>query len=128
MKLIKGLVVAAMFVTLAGCSRVQPILNVENTPVVFNLQSSQVKQAIIEAGIGRGWVMRETTPGKIRGEYQARSHQAIIDITYNTNTYSIEYADSDNLKYEDGKIHRNYNRWINNLDVDIKKKLAMLAQ
>ncbi|MDX1301317.1 hypothetical protein [Photobacterium sp.] len=128
MKLIKGLVVAAMFVTLVGCSRVQPLLNVENTPVVFNLQSSHVKQAIIEAGIGRGWVMRETTPGKIRGEYQARSHRAIIDITYNAKTYSIEYADSDNLKYEDGKIHRNYNRWINNLDVDIKKKLAMLAQ
>ena len=128
MKQIKGLVVAAMLVMLAGCSRVQPILNVENTPVVFNLPSTQVKQAIIEAGAGRGWVMRETTPGKIRGEYQARSHQAIIDITYNAKTYSIEYADSDNLKYEDGKIHRNYNRWVNNLDVDIKKKLAMLAQ
>ena len=128
MKLLKALAIADVLVTLAGCGRVQPILNVENTPVAFNLQSSEVKQAIIEAGIGRGWVMKETTPGKIRGEYQARSHQAIIDVTYNAKTYSIEYADSDNLKYEDGKIHRNYNRWINNLDVDIKKKLAMLAQ
>lgn len=128
MKRINVLIVAAMLVTLAGCGRVQPILNIEHTPVALNPQSTQVKQAIIEAGTDRGWVMMETIPGKIRGEYQARSHHAIIDVTYSEKTYSIEYADSDNLKYEDGKIHRNYNRWVKNLDVGMKKKQAKLAQ
>ncbi|TOP12853.1 hypothetical protein CGH23_04310, partial [Vibrio parahaemolyticus] len=27
----------------------------------------------------------------------------------------------------DGKIHRNYNRWVNNLNVDIQRALALLG-
>ncbi|RWX56015.1 LptM family lipoprotein [Photobacterium chitinilyticum] len=128
MKILKGLAIAAMLVTLAGCGRIQPLRNVENTPVAYNLQITQVKQAIMEAGMRRNWVMMETKPGVIRAEYTARTHIAIVDIVYSDKTYSIDYVSSENLMYEDGKIHRNYNRWVNNLDVDIKKELAMVAQ
>jgi hypothetical protein len=127
MKLFKGLTIAVMLLAVSGCGRVQPIHNVENTPVAYNLQISQVKQAIIESGMNRCWIMTETKPGTIRGEYSTRSHDAVIDVEYNNKTYSINYVSSENLKYSDGKIHRNYNRWVNNLDVDIKRKLAMLA-
>lgn len=127
MKIFKGLTIAVILLVVSGCGRVQPIHNVENTPVAYNLQISQVKQAIIESGTNRGWIMTETKPGTMRGEYSTRSHVAVIDVEYSNKTYSINYVSSKNLNYNDGEIHRNYNRWVNNLDVDIKKKLAMLA-
>ncbi|OAN11019.1 hypothetical protein A3K86_18765 [Photobacterium jeanii] len=128
MKLIKGLIIAAMITGVVGCSRVHPVLNVENAPVSYNLQSQQVRSAILESGTARGWIMNETKPGTIRGEINVRTHKAVIDVEYNNKAYSIHYVSSENLKYEDGNIHRNYNKWITNLDQDIKKKLATLAQ
>ncbi|WP_062666334.1 hypothetical protein [Grimontia celer] len=116
-----------MAFVLAGCGRVQPIKNVENAPVAFNIPAASVKQAIIESGVDRGWIMTETTPGVIRGELFVRSHRAVIEIPYSDKSYSINYVESENLMESDGKIHRNYNRWVNNLDVDIRKKLAVMA-
>ncbi|TOO24649.1 hypothetical protein CGH40_22300, partial [Vibrio parahaemolyticus] len=46
---------------------------------------------------------------------------------YNNKYYSIIYLNSVNLKASDGKIHRNYNRWVNNLNVDIQRALALLG-
>lgn len=117
----------AVAFVLAGCGRSQPIKNVENAPVAFNIPVSSVKQAILESGIDRGWVMTETKPGVIRGELFVRSHMAVIDVTYSNKSYSINYVDSENLMHKGNTIHRNYNRWVNNLDVDIRKKLALLA-
>lgn len=48
-------------------------------------------------------------------------------IPYDTKFYSILYVKSENLDEDDGKIHRNYNRWINNLNVDIQRQLAVTA-
>ncbi|MDD1791865.1 hypothetical protein L4D06_04790 [Enterovibrio makurazakiensis] len=127
MNLKKCLVLLAVVVGLVGCGRVQPIKNVESVPVAFNVPVLSVKQAIMESGADRGWIMTETAPGVIRGELFVRSHRAVIDVTYSDKSYSIDYVDSENLKYSDGKIHRNYNRWINNLDVDIRKHLAVLS-
>ncbi|EOD80581.1 hypothetical protein D515_00535 [Grimontia indica] len=123
----KYLVLLAMGFALVGCNRVQPIKEVVDAPVAFNIPAASVKQAIIESGIDRGWIMTETTPGVIRGELFVRSHRAVIDIPYNDKSYSINYVESENLMESGGKIHRNYNRWVNNLDVDIRKKLAVLA-
>ena len=112
---------------LAGCGRVQPVMNVEDTPVAHNLQSKQVKSAIYESAENRGWLVSEIKPGLIRAELYVRSHHAVVDIPYNDKFYSILYVESENLKYDDGEIHRNYNRWVNNLNVDIKRKLAQMA-
>lgn len=117
----------AVLVALSGCSRVQPVTNIENASVVFDLPSSSVKKAILEAGISRDWIMSITAPGVIRAEQIVRSHKAVIEITFDKKTYSINYVDSIDLKYKDGKIHRNYNRWIRNLEVDINQNLARLA-
>ncbi|KMV29750.1 hypothetical protein L4D00_07710 [Photobacterium swingsii] len=128
MKIIKGIIIAAMLTGVVGCSRMHPVLNVDNAPVSYNVQAEQVRSVILQSGTDRGWIMAETKPGTIRGEINVRTHKAVIDIEYNAKTYSIHYVSSENLKYEDGKIHRNYNRWVNNLDVDIKKNLAKIAQ
>ncbi len=48
---------------LVGCGRVQPVLNVEDTPVAYDLQNKQVKAAIVQSATNRGWTIEETSPG-----------------------------------------------------------------
>lgn len=127
MSFIKATFVAVALFSLAACGNLQPLRNIENTPVVYNLKLDQVKSAIMQAGIERGWVMKQIKSGEIQGELFVREHRAVIDITYSPKSYSINYVNSKNLKYTNGKIHRNYNRWINNLDKDIQIALAKLS-
>ncbi|EGA71656.1 hypothetical protein VISI1226_12756 [Vibrio sinaloensis DSM 21326] len=118
---------ALLALLLVGCGRVQPVMNVEDTPVAYNLQSKQVKSAIMQAASNRGWVIEEISPNELNAKIHVRSHFAEVKIPYNEKFYSIIYLNSENLKASDGKIHRNYNRWINNLNVDIKRQLSLAA-
>ncbi|MDA0123136.1 hypothetical protein OH459_11120 [Vibrio sp. MM46] len=112
---------------LVGCGRVQPVLNVEDTPVAYDLQNKQVKSAIVQSATNRGWTIEETSPGVLIAKINVRSHFAEVKIPYSNKYYSIIYLNSVNLKASDGKIHRNYNRWVNNLNVDIQRALALLG-
>ena len=112
---------------LVGCGRVQPVLNVEDTPVAYDLQNKQVKAAIVQSATNRGWTIEETSPGLLIAKINVRSHFAEVEIPYSNKYYSIIYLNSVNLKASDGKIHRNYNRWVNNLNVDIQRALALLG-
>ena len=118
---------ALLALLLVGCGRVQPVMNVEDTPVAYNLQSKQVKSAIMQAASNRGRVIEEISPNELNAKIHVRSHFAEVKIPYNEKFYSIIYLNSENLKASDGKIHRNYNRWINNLNVDIKRQLSLAA-
>lgn len=55
-----------------------------------------------------------------------RDHRADITIAYDADSYSIRYRDSQNMDYNNGKIHRNYNRWVANLNYDIQRALAAI--
>ncbi len=112
---------------LVGCGRVQPVMNVEDTPVAYDLQNKEVKAAIVQSATNRGWTIEETSPGLLIAKINVRSHFAEVEIPYSNKYYSIIYLNSVNLKASDGKIHRNYNRWVNNLNVDIQRTLALLG-
>ncbi|AYO14453.1 hypothetical protein D0812_08560 [Vibrio owensii] len=112
---------------LVGCGRVQPVMNVEDTPVAYDLQNKQVKAAIVQSATKRGWTIEETSPSLLIAKINVRSHFAEVEIPYSNKYYSIIYLNSVNLKASDGKIHRNYNRWVNNLNVDIQRALALLG-
>jgi len=127
MKAIKYTISLLFIVLLVGCSRVQPVLNFENTPVTYNLQSEDVKAAIVTAAVNRGWVITSNEPGELTAKVSARDHSADIRIPYSEKYYSIIYVSSVNLKAANGNIHRNYNRWVNNLNADIQKQLALIA-
>ena len=123
MKFLKVLSCFILILTfLSGCSG-KPILNVEQASVNYDLPESKVKQAIMEAGSNRGWLMSVQDNGVIRAELNLRSHQAIVHIPYTKNSYSIQYVSSINLNEKNGKIHKNYNNWIMNLNQDIQLKL-----
>lgn len=104
---------------LAACTRTQPIENVEGREFIGPGTLAQRANQIRRAGAGRGWQMQEVRPGLIRGTLMLRDHVAVVDIPYDTQRFSIRYADSRNLLYDGFNIHRNYNSWVQYLANDI---------
>ena len=131
MKILRHFRFIAIFLALAlvGCATTLPVRNVSNAPVVTgkaNPTMDEVRDAIKRAGAGLGWGMKENSPGSITGTLHLRTHTAVVDIKYDTKSYSIDYADSVDLKYDSTKktIHKNYNAWVQNLDNGIKTNLT----
>ena len=126
MKFNKGfLKIAICTALLTGCiSHTAPIHNV-NEAVIASHSSKQVKQAILMAGAKRGWQMSTPQDGIVMATLTPRDHIANVKITYSSSEYKIEYVSSSNLDENKGKIHKNYNRWVNNLDQDIKAQLSV---
>jgi hypothetical protein len=113
----------------AGCATTQPVLDVTQAPVATNKPNpsmDDVRQAIVRAGAGLGWQMNADRPGHITGRLVLRTHVAVVDVDYTPKVYSIKYRESSNLDYDSGKIHRNYNGWIQNLDKAIKVQLLAM--
>jgi hypothetical protein len=122
--------VAAAGLLFAGCAGTQPIQNVEKAPVILppgkSATLNQVTTAIMRAGTRLGWEMKPAGRGRISGRLVLREHIANVNIEHDAKSYSIKYRDSTNLDAKDGKIHRNYNGWIQNLDKAIRAELTAL--
>lgn len=103
------------------------IVDIENAPIPAALSSAQVENAIVTGMTTRGWVPKVIAPGHVEARLLIRSHMVAVDIEFRETTYSITYKDSDNLKYKNGKIHRNYNRWVANLNLDLQRSLLRAA-
>ncbi len=112
---------------LAACKTV-PVYNVNDagvpSPQNDPLTMKQIEKAIVTGGAGLGWSMRTIKPGLIEATLNIRSHQAVVDITYDQKDYSIIYKSSINLKYDGTKIHKYYNGWIQNLSNAINNNLT----
>lgn len=132
-----------------------PIVDVESSPIPAGLTLDQIERAII-VGTQRGWVMKPIAPGHIEAKLSVRSHLAVVDIHYDESAFSIRYQTSRNLNYKAGntdecvkqprgqrggsatgsstrcarsaRIHRNYNRWVRNLEMDLNQSLLLLRQ
>ena len=124
----RGLVVVLAAAAVVGCNTMAPIENVASVTVSAQankpLSDEQVRAAIVRAGAGLGWVMKDTGPRKLTGVLLLRTHTAEVDIPYSSSAYSINYKSSVNLQEGGGKIHRNYNGWIQNLNRGINAQLA----
>jgi hypothetical protein len=102
------------------------IENIDASPIPSGLSDAQIVKAMQSGGATRGWIVKQVEPGHVEATIYVRSHMAKVDIMYDAAAYSIRYNDSENLDYKDGKIHRNYNKWVQNLNMDIQRALAML--
>jgi hypothetical protein len=126
---IRGILAILSALLLVACAMSQPVLNVTEAPVAANKPNpslDDVRQAIVRAGAGLGWQMTPDRPGHVTGRLLLRTHVAVVDIDYTQTVYSIKYRESTNLDYIDGKIHKNYNGWIQNLDKGIRAQLQNL--
>ena len=123
-----GLIIAAGVLLIAACAT--PVLNVTDVPVQTNsgqkASLDDVGKAITRAGVALGWQMKTVKPGNIVATLNLRGHTAVVDVTYDTQTYNITYKDSVNLKYDGKNIHPNYNGWIQNLDRGIRAQISAL--
>ncbi|MDZ7668583.1 MAG: hypothetical protein U5Q16_03880 [Gammaproteobacteria bacterium] len=117
-------VLCATLLLLGGCASNPMVQNIQGASVPAGSTMSEVYDAIVEGGKVRGWKIRQIEPGHAEGTLFVRSHVAKVDVFYDTDSYSIEYKDSENLEYEDGTIHGNYNKWVQNLDGDIQRALV----
>ncbi|MDG3087526.1 hypothetical protein P7F88_16235 [Vibrio hannami] len=126
MKFIKIITLFLAFV-LAGCNKVQPIMNIEDTPVAYELTQQEVKQAIVRAAESRKWIVKDVSSNELKAEVFVRTHHAVIKIPYNSTHYSLIYADSSNLLHEGDNIHRNYNKWITLLNESIRRELGIIS-
>ena len=82
-----------------------------------------MEAAIRNACIKRGWSARVRQPGLIEASITVRLHFARVAIPYDASSYSINYLHSHELDYNDGEIHRTYNRWVGDLAKAIDQEL-----
>jgi len=127
-RITRGLAVLAAAIALTACNTIAPIQNVENVPVSSSsnkpLTPAEVRAAIVRAGAGLGWIMKDAGPGMINGTLLLRTHTAEVQIPYSATSYGIVYKSSINLQESGGKIHRNYNGWVQNLQRGINAQIA----
>ena len=118
-------VLAGMFfmVFLAACSG-RPIEPYSKTFSANYYTADQVKDAIIEGGRTKGWIMTPASAGVVNGHLSQRSHQVDVRVSYSTSGFTVEYVGSENLNAKNGKIHRKYAAWVNNLNEAIMTSLS----
>lgn len=124
----KRVILLAVVALVAGNScaiREKPVLNVADAPIVAD-ESGSVAVKIKDTLKARRWKVIDEEPGTIVANFSKANddigqHSVTIRITYDADSYSINYVDSENMLYDEvtGTIHRNYNRWIANLQRDL---------
>lgn len=115
------------FVVNACEQRTQPFYNPTNVPIPKSLSFTSLEEVgtlIKQAGASQNWSMTDAGPGQIDGVFRIRTHKAKVRIDYSTINYSITYVSSINLLDNGVGIHRNYNKWIRNLESAINANLA----
>lgn len=120
----RGLVASALgAAALAACTRTAPIQEGGGEFIGRGTLPQRADQ-IRRAGAGLGWRMEPQGPGLVRGTLNLRTHQAVVDIPYDTQRFNIRYVSSSNLDYDGNAIHRNYNSWVQNLQKAIMAQPA----
>ncbi|WP_440876507.1 hypothetical protein [Thalassotalea sp. PLHSN55] len=123
----KHLYIAILTVLLvAACKTTHPIYNATAT-VPVNVSTEVMEKSIKTALVYKRWKLVSQQDNEITAGIHVRSHYAEVKISYNANTYNIDYVRSINLDYDSEKqgIHRNYNKWIMLLEQEIERNLLM---
>ena len=130
MKALKILFIyCAMTVALAGCGIWIKNVDVSNKGIVATNPSQpltlmQITAAIQQAGLKRGWQMKEDGPNKIIASHKMSNYSVVVAVSYTESLYNITYVSSENFDAKDGKIHRKYATWVINLQRDIDEALS----
>lgn len=125
--LIRAALLGLVLAGVAGCTS-KPVMTPKEVLLVGHSYSNEdIQQAILKASAERGWTVRQITPGLVQADITVRNtFYAAVNIHYSLSNFRIEYRDSRALDYKNGKIHRNYNRWVYNLDKSIMRELQRI--
>lgn len=114
-----GFAAAGSLGGVASCARATPPYGADGVSFLGAAGISERNRQIKRAGAGLGWAMEDVDPRTIRGTLNVRSHQAVVDIPYDQQRFSLRYAGSTNLNYTGSTIHGNYNNWVQRLERQI---------
>ena len=122
--LLRITLIALALLTTVSCTSKRMLTPDRTLHASIHSDRAQMQQAIIKALVGRGWTVQKITPQLVQAQITVRGqYHAEIDIPYSTNHYQIVYRTSSGLDYENGKIHKNYIRWVRLLDKGIVGEL-----
>ncbi|GIU07628.1 MULTISPECIES: hypothetical protein [unclassified Shewanella] len=121
MKSLKFLILLLSALSLSACTSVK-LTNLTQEPIPTN-SSQSIETAIINGCKAKGWTPVKGENNIIDAYITVRSHKAHVRISYNEHFYNIDYVDSTNLNYNNGEIHRNYNKWVHKLSSSIRQQL-----
>ena len=122
--LLRVTLIALALLSTVSCSS-KPMQTPDRTlHASIHADRAQMQQAIVKSLVGRGWTVQKITPDLVQAQITVREqYHAEIDIPYSADHYRIQYRNSSGLDYKDGKIHKNYIRWVRLLDRDIVRDL-----
>lgn len=127
-------------ILLTGCVTTAPVVNPPEQSAPAQVSSTKMHQAIMRAAQLRKWRIVSDEPGVVTlaypGSAKAVHFEAIVKVTYDARQYKVSYVSSRGLderkgcvnpeikgrnKFDDNAlcVHRNVNRWMNNLSADI---------
>lgn len=115
---------------LTGCGTSAPISTVSHTLAAQKTVSSQqMQQAIYNALQRYGWELQSDNGSQIYARLNKQERHIVdIRIDYSGGGFSIQHAASQGLNHDLSRnnIHRNYNRWVRNLEQDIQSSLSFI--
>ena len=122
--LLRVTLIALALLTTVSCSSKRMLTPDRTLHPSIHADRAQMQQAIVKSLVGRGWTVQKITPDLVQAQITVREqYHAEIDIPYSADHYRIQYRNSSGLDYKDGKIHKNYIRWVRLLDRDIVRDL-----
>ncbi|EPL08782.1 hypothetical protein [Pseudomonas sp. CF161] len=122
--LLRATLIVLALLTTVSCTSKRMYTPNRIIPATISADQDQVKQAILKNLVARKWEVQRISPGLIQAQITVRQEfHAEIDIEYSASFYKIVYRDSRDLDYKDGKIHKNYIRWVRLLDKGILREL-----
>lgn len=128
MKLLIGLLTTLLLSV--SCSNVKHLKNFETNEIPEGLKLSQIEKSIKKSGANRNWIFKKSKAANtLEGNLMNRRHEVNVSIPYTEKNYQINYVSSKHMKYNSSKnvIHRNYYRWVGNLQQEINRELRLAA-
>ena len=121
------LLIVATALSLSGCASDSNMMNVQTMYTASGKASPEsVTQAILNACGANGWKPSIAGPGRIIAFRHSGGHAAKVDISYTSESFTIQYLDSDNMGYDGKHISDLYNQWVDELRSAIKSRLMQL--
>jgi hypothetical protein len=132
--MLRSRLAALLFVPLAFMLMGARTVQIQDPPPISvppGLTVKEVSKAIRQGLSKRDWQVTEDAGGKIDAMLHNRKHVVKVQIPYTKQTVRITYVSSENLNYEEKNglkfIHRAYQKWIDNLVMDISNSLQSAA-
>jgi len=107
---------------ISGCKSTK-VYNVKQPIESFTPSHEQVGEAIKQAGSDLDWSVSRKGNAEYILNYYTKHYQATISVVYGPKEYDIYYVESQNLHFDNGYIHKTYNKLIKKLHKKIKQNL-----